>query len=78
MPTQSNGEYAASLLTDDPDRVETYTQTRVFHENEFEEELVEETKRYQADSLRQLKYWADHLFTANGLGEKAPREPAKR
>jgi hypothetical protein len=64
MPTQSNGHYALTLSTDDPRMVGTHKVTELGdkgHNYTFNED-------YQANSLRQLKYWADYLFGQNQVG----------
>ena len=64
MPTQSNGQYAASLPSDDPRQVGTHMVTEPGDKGHNYNVNVD----YQADSLRQLSYWADYLFGKNGLG----------
>ena len=64
MPTQSNGKYAASLPSDNPRQVGTHEVTEPGDKGHNYKENVD----YQADSLRQLSYWADYLFGGNGLG----------
>src|SRR5262249_4721470 len=64
MPKQSNGHYAVSLPTDDPKLVGTHQVTEPGDKGHSYTLNV----AYQADSLRQLNYWADYLFGRNGLG----------
>jgi hypothetical protein len=63
MPTQSNDTYAAALPTDDPrqtgDHLVWRSEGRV---------TVQQSVPYQANSLRQLQFWADHLFGKNQIG----------
>ncbi len=63
MPTQSNGQYALSLSADSPSQVGTHVVT--VHGAKGGEAKVHVPN--QADSLRQLKYWADQLFGKNQL-----------
>jgi LysM repeat protein len=64
MPKQSNGQYAVSLSSDDPKQVGTHMVTEPGDKGHNYNLNVD----YQADSLRQLSYWADYLFGKNGLG----------
>jgi hypothetical protein len=59
MPKQSNGKYAVSLPTDNPHDV---------HEILIGGRGPGARVRAQADSLRQLNYWADYLFGPNQVG----------
>ena len=63
MP-QSHGHYAASLPSDDPGQVGTHMVTEPGDKGHSYNVNVD----YQADSLRQLNYWANYLFGQNGLG----------
>jgi hypothetical protein len=64
MPKQPNGQYAVSLPTDSPKLVGTHVVWELLDEGrKFETHLPN-----QADSLRQLKYWADYLFGQNKVG----------
>jgi hypothetical protein len=63
MPTQSNGSYAPSLATDDPHQVGSHLVWRAAGRT-----AVQQSVPYQADSLRQLKYWADYLFGKDQVG----------
>jgi LysM domain len=63
IPTQSNGGYATSLPTDDPHQTGNHLVWRAAGRA-----AVEESVPYQADSLRQLKYWADYLFGKDQVG----------
>ena len=60
MPQKSKGRYAASLPSDNPNQVGTHMVIQ--GAGRF---AVPKQVPYQADSLRQLKYWADYLFGAN-------------
>jgi hypothetical protein len=64
MPKQPSGQYAVSLPTDSPKQVGTHVVWELLDKGrKFETHLPN-----QADSLRQLKYWADHLFGQNKVG----------
>jgi LysM repeat protein len=58
MQAQSNGQYAASLPSDDPKMVGTHPVTRAAGRGPVYPVHV----NYQANSLQQLHYWADYLF----------------
>ena len=64
MPTQPGGGYAVSLPGDGPNQVGTHTVTMLGDKGHNWTETVAN----QADSLRQLNYWADYLFGKNQLG----------
>jgi hypothetical protein len=64
MPKQSGGQYAVSLPSDNPSQVGTYPKTIYGAKGGSAKVNVP----YQADSLRQLNYWADYLFGKNQLG----------
>jgi LysM repeat protein len=64
MPTQPGGGYAASMPGDGPNKVGTHSVTMLGDKGHNWTENVAN----QADSLRQLKYWADYLFGKNQLG----------
>jgi hypothetical protein len=63
MPKKSNGHYAASLPSDNPNQVGTHMVMQ--GGGRFARPMQ---VPYQADSLRQLKYWADYLFGASQMG----------
>jgi hypothetical protein len=52
------------LSSDDPKQVGTHMVTEPGDKGHNYNLNVD----YQADSLRQLSYWADYLFGKNGLG----------
>lgn len=64
MP-QSDGHYTASLPTDDPKQVGTL----MVPEPGDKGHNYDVSVAYQADSLRQLNYWATYLFGENGLSD---------
>jgi hypothetical protein len=64
MP-QSDGHYTASLPTDDPKQVGTL----MVPEPGDKGHNYDVSVTYQADSLRQLNYWATYLFGENGLSD---------
>jgi hypothetical protein len=69
MSKQSDGEYAVSLPTDNPDNV---------HEVLIGGRGPGARVAAQADSLRRLNYWADYLFGPNQVGQEplsGTREP---
>jgi LysM repeat protein len=64
MPTQPGGGYAASMPGDGPNKVGTHSVTMLGDKGHNWTENVAN----QADSLRQLNYWADYIFGKNQLG----------
>jgi hypothetical protein len=64
MPTQPGGGYAVSMPGDGPNKIGTHSVTMLGDKGHNWTENVAN----QADSLRQLKYWADYLFGKNQLG----------
>jgi hypothetical protein len=64
MPTQPGGGYAASMPGDGPNKVGTHSVTMLGDKGHNWTENVAN----QADSLRQLEYWADYLIGKNQLG----------
>jgi hypothetical protein len=64
MPTQANGRYAVFLPSDSPKEIGTH----VVWEDLDKGYKFPETVPNQADSLRELKYWADYPFGQNQVG----------